>query len=113
MSLQLEKKTVDFDGRPYVLTCNMAALDALQALHGDSMEQIFKTPAKFVSRELFVIMLNRARALCGEEPVPDEQIAEEYTYAMLDEMDIFGMFLRSMDASVAKKAQDAEGEKKN
>ena len=32
---------------------------------------------------------------------------------MLDELDIVGMFLRSMDASVAKKAQDAEGEAKN
>lgn len=113
MSLQLERKTVDFDGRPYVLTCNMAALDELQALHGDSMEQIFKTPPKFISRELFTIMLNRTRKRCGEEPVDADQIAEEYSYAMLDELDIFGMFLRSMDASVAKKAQDAEGEAKN
>lgn len=113
MSLQLERKTVDFDGRPYVLTCNMAALDELQARHGDSMEEIFKMPPKFLSRELFTIMLNRTRKRCGEEPVDEEQIAEEYSYAMLDELDIFGMFLRSMDAGVAKKAQDAEGEAKN
>lgn len=113
MSLQLEKKVVDFDGRPYVLTCNMAALDALQARHGDSLENVFKMPPKVISRELFAIMLNRTRKRCGEEPVDDEQIAEEYSYAMLDELDIVGMFLRSMDASVAKKAQSAEGETKN
>lgn len=112
MSLQLEKKVVDFAGRPYVICCNMAALDELQELHGGSMDAVFQSPVNFVTAELFLIMLNRTRRRCGEEPLTREELGEEYNYAMLEDLDIFGMFLRAMNATVARKTlqEDAAAE---
>lgn len=96
MSLQLERKAVDFHGERYELVCNMAALEALEDAHGGSMKAVFEDTVDHISAELFLTMLNAARADRGEEAVEKGQIAREYNYAMLREMDIFGMFLRAM-----------------
>lgn len=103
MSLQLEHKTVDYNGAPYVLTCNMAALDELQELHGGDMNAVFESPVQPVTAEFFLIMLNRARKKRGEEPVSRADMAEEYSYAMLEDLDIFGMFIRALSSTAAKK----------
>ena len=101
MSLQLERKPVDFHGQRYELTCNMAALEALEEEHGGSMTAVFEDSVDHVNAALFRIMLNDARAERGEEPVDRRQIAREYSYAMLRELDIFGMFLRAMSPEAA------------
>ena len=97
MSLQLEKKTIEYGGAKYALCCKKA---------------VFDDDVNHVSARLFRIMLNRARVKAGDEPVEAAEIAETYSYAMLRELDIFGMLLRAMSPEAAYQAQ-AEQNAKN
>ena len=106
MTLQLERRPFEWNGRSYDLVCNMAALDELQERHGGSMRAVLEAEATPVATELFEIMFARARRKAGEEPVPHEVLAEEMTYAMIEDLDIFGMFMRSLSAKSAHAAQD-------
>ena len=113
MSLQLERKAVEFDGESYELTCNMEALELLEDEYGGSMKAVMEDRVEHVSAALYRIMLNLARADRGEEPVEKRQISRAYSPAMLQEMDIFGLFLRAMSVDAAKKAQNQEEPGKN
>lgn len=113
MSLQLEKKAVEFDGKRYELVCNMEALELLEDEYGGSMKAVMEDRVEHVSAALYRIMLNCARADRGEEPVEKRQISRLYSPAMLQEMDIFGLFLRAMSVDAAKKAQNQEEPGKN
>jgi hypothetical protein len=113
MSLQLEKKAVEFDGKRYELVCNMEALELLEDEFGGSMKAVMEKSVEHVSAALFRIMLNLAREDLDEEPVEKRQISRLYSPAMLQEMDIFGLFLRAMSVDAAKKAQNQEEPGKN
>ena len=112
--LQLEKKEIEFRGNKYEVCCNMRVLEDLQAKYG-SMKTVFGSEINKVAADLFVIMLNRARAKCGEEPITLDDIAEDYNPAMIEDTDVFGMFLRAMSADNARQklAADAEAKGKN
>lgn len=109
MSLQLEKKPVEFDGKRYELACNMAALEALEGEYGGSMKAAFEDSVDHVSAKLFRIMLNQAREEAGEDPVEAHAIARRYNYAMIREMDVFGMFMRAMSPELAQKSKTEVG----
>ena len=102
MNLQLEKRPFRFWGEDYELVCNMAALEDLENCYGGSMKDAMADTVEHVSAKLALCMLNRARKKRGEEPVSEEAFAEELSYAMLQEADIFGMFLRAMSAKVPR-----------
>lgn len=108
MSLQLEKKNVEYGGAKYALCCNMAALEELEQSYGGSMKAVFDDDVNHVSARLFRIMLNRARVKAGDEPVETAEIAEIYSYAMLRELDIFGMLLRAMSPEAAYQKQQEQ-----
>lgn len=112
--LQLEKKKIEFRGREYEVCCNMRVLEKLQDKYGD-MKTVFGSEVNKVSADLFGIMLNHARAKCGETQITLDDIAEEYNPAMLQDADVFGMFLRAMSADAARQklAADAEAKEKN
>ena len=112
MSLQLEKKTVEFDGKSYELVCNMEALELLEDEYG-SMKAVMEDRVEHVQAALFRNMLNCARADRGEEAVEKRRISRAYNPAMLQEMDVFGMFLRAMSVDAAKAAQNKEEPAKN
>lgn len=108
MSLQLEKRTVEFRGKQYDLTFNNEALDALETEYG-GMKAAMEDSVDHVSAAFLRILLNCARADLGEEPLDKRDVAREYSYAMIRELDIFGGFLRAMSPEAAYKAQ-REGE---
>lgn len=112
--LQLEKKKIEYQGEPYEVCCNMRVLEDLQTKYGD-MKTVFGSEVNKVAADLFVIMLNRARAKCGEAPITLDDIAEDYNPAMIQDTDVFGMFLRAMSADTARQklAADAEAKGKN
>lgn len=107
--LSLEKKTIEFDGKSYELCCNMLALEQLEELHGGSMKGVFEMDVNHVNAELLLIMLNEARADNGEEAVTKRAVGKAFNYAMLRELDIFGMFLRAM----SPEANTAQGGEQN
>lgn len=113
MSLQLERKTVEFDGESYELVCNMEALELLEDEYGGSMKAVMEDRVEHVSAALYRIMLNLARADCGEDAVEKRRISRAYSPAMLQEMDVFGMFLRAMSVDAARAAQQKDGAGKN
>lgn len=113
MSLQLERKSVEFDGESYELVCNMEALDLLEDEYGGSMKAVMEDRVEHVSAALYRIMLNCARADRGEEPVEKRKISRLYSPAMLQELDVFGMFLRAMSVDAARAAQQKEESGKN
>lgn len=100
--LQLEKLPIEYHGQTYELVCNMEALELLEEEYG-GMKTVMNDSIDHVSAALFRIMLNCARADRGEEPVDKRSIARAYSYAMLREMDIFGLFLRAMSPEAANR----------
>ena len=108
MSLQLEKRPVEFRGKQYELTFNNEALDALETEYG-GMQAAMEDSVDHVSAAFLRILLNCARADLGEEPLDKRDVAREYSRAMIRELDIFGGFLRAMSPEAAYKAQ-REGE---
>ena len=112
--LQLEKKTIEFRGETYEVCCNMRVLEKLQDKYGD-MKTVFASEINKVAADLFVIMISRAREKRGEEPITLDDIAEDYNPAMIQDTDVFGMFLRAMSADTARQklAADAEAKEKN
>lgn len=108
MSLQLEKISAAYQEKTYTLMCNMAALEDLEAIYG-GMKPAMEDSVDKVSAALFLCMLNRARRKQGEPDVTREELSEEYSYAMIKDLDIFGMFIRALspEAMKAKLAADA------
>ena len=100
--LKLEKLPIEYHGQTYELVCNMEALELLEEEYGD-MKTVMNDSIDHVSAALFRIMLNCARADRGEEPVDKRTISRAYSYAMLREMDIFGLFLRAMSPEAANR----------
>ncbi len=109
--LQLERKKIEYQGKEYEVCCNMRVLEDLQTKYGD-MKSVFGSEINKVSADLFVIMLSWARAKCGEEPITLDDIAEDYNPAMIQDTDVFGMFLRAMSADTARRKLEADAEAK-
>lgn len=99
--LQLEKKTLPYRGHSFELVCNNAALDMLQSLYGGSMEDVMADTVNRVSERLLLIMLNRAAQKQGLELFTLDDIQEDFSYAMILEIDPFGMLLRALSPAAA------------
>lgn len=100
MSLQLETREIEYEGKRYTLKANMKALEALQDDNG-SIGEVYKLIPGEVAERFFRAMLNCARTKLGEPPVDADVIREDYSYAMLHELDIVGMLNRAMFAKPA------------
>ena len=109
MSLQLETRTVVVGGVTYTLKANMKALEALQEECGSMSAVYEKTPGE-IADCFFRAMLNCARKKMGEEPIDPEIIHEDYSYAMLHELDIVGMLNRAMFPPTAEATAAAQPE---
>lgn len=109
MSLQLETRDVIVGGVKYTLKANMEALEALQDEFGSMGAVYEKTPGEMADG-FFRAMLNCARKKNGEEPISKEIIHEDYSYAMLHEMDMVGMLNRAMFPPEAEAVPDKKPE---
>ena len=58
MSIRLEEKPFELDGKVYMLRCNMAVLDALQDAHGGDFGEVMNLPARQGIVEVLAAMLN-------------------------------------------------------
>lgn len=112
MSLQLEKRPVEFRGKRYELTFNNEALDALETEYG-GMKAVMEDSVDHISAAFFRILLNCARADLGEDPLEKRDVARETSYAMFRELDIFGGLLRALSPEAAHKAQKEGASEKN
>lgn len=96
-SLRLEEKPVEFEGRTYVLRCNMAVLDALQEAHSGDFGELMKLEPRAAAPEILAAMLNDyAEDMGWEERWTPRQIAKRVSYAHLVELDVIGLFTRGL-----------------
>ena len=96
-SLRLEEKPVEFDGKQYLLRCNMAVLDALQEAHNGDFGELMKLEPRQAAPEILAAMLNDyAEDMGWEERWTRRQIAKRVSYAQLVELDVIGLFTRGL-----------------
>lgn len=95
-SLRLEEKTVEIDGKEYVLRCNMAVLEALQEAHEGNFSEVLNMPAMQGMVEIFAAMLTDYAEEKGWETWTPKKVRKTFSYATLQSLDILGMFTRAV-----------------
>lgn len=95
--IQLEERSVELDGKHYVLRCNMAVLEAVESQHDDDFEAVMQLPTRQAATEFFTAMLN---------DYADEQgwnvhwtpalVKRKVSWSMLQQLDVIGMLFRSV-----------------
>lgn len=101
MSLRLEEKQLEIDGKVYVLRCNMAVLDALEAAYG-SFQAVMDLPMTEGLPALLAAMLNDyAEDMGWEQSWTTRKIKKRYSLAGLLDLGILGMFNRAITPETA------------
>lgn len=96
-TLRLEEKPFEMEGKTYILRCNMAVLDALQEAHDGDFSAVMNLSARQGCAEILAAMLNDyAEDMGWEERWTPKAIKKRFAYAYLQELDILGMFTRSV-----------------
>ena len=106
MSIRLEQKPFELEGKTYILCCNMAVLDALQDAHDGDFGAVLELPVRQCTVEVLAAMLNDYAEEQGwEERWTPQALKRKFVYSYLLEQDIFGMFQRAL---IPKQTGDAE-----
>lgn len=97
MSIRLEEKPFELEGKTYILRCNMAVLDALQDAHGGDFGEVMNLPARQGVVEVLAAMLNDyAEDMGWPERWTAKQLKKRFSYSYLLESDILGLFTRAV-----------------
>ena len=108
MRLRIEEKRLEVEGRTYVLRCNMAVLDALEATYGD-FQAVMELPIREATAAILAAMLNDYAEDQGWDPDwTARKVKKAFPYAALLELDIIGM----LDRAVTPTNAEAEPETK-
>ena len=108
MSLRLEQIPYEFEGKTYMLRCNMAVLEDIQEAHGGNLEEALDPDHAIHSAvEFLTAMLNDYADDQGwEERWTPAQLKRRISHAMLMELDLVSMLFRSL--SPARKENTPE-----
>lgn len=108
MSLRLEEKPFELEGKVYTLRCNMAVLDALQEAHDGDFGAVYDLPVREGSAQILAAMLNDyAEDMGWEERWTAKQIKKRLPWAALLELDVIGMFTRATVPGLSEKNAEA------
>lgn len=106
-SIRLETKRLEFDGRVWEISCNMAVLDALQTAHGD-FNAIVNRPPFQIAPDLLAAMLNDYAEDQGwDVRYTAKQVARKIPLRVMNELDPLGMFNRACAIEGAAPEEDA------
>ena len=110
-SIRLEKKTLEFDGRVWEICCNMAVLDALQEAHGGSFGALAEMdPIKSVTEVLAAMLNDYAEDMDWKIRCTPRMIAKMVPLAAMKDLDVMGMFWRSVSPDAAEDSAEAAPE---
>ena len=113
MSLRLEEKRIEIDGKVYVIRCNMAVLDALEAAYG-SFEAAVQLPLRDGVSAILAAMLNDyAEDMGWEQSWTAKKVKKRFAFSDMMELDILGMFNRAVvpeNIAGAQETPEAETE---
>ena len=110
MSLKLEQIPYEFEGKTYMLRCNMAVLEDIQEAHGGDLGEALN-PEKAINSavEFLTAMLNDyAEDMEWPERWTPRQLKKRFSYAQLVDADILGLFWRGTIPQTAQAAQPEE-----
>ena len=111
MSLRLEEKRLEVEGKTYVLRCNMAVLDALETAYG-SFEAVMELPVREGQAAILAAMLNDyAEDMGWEQSWTARKIKKRYSLAGLLELGILGMFNRAITPETADSGDEPAADK--
>lgn len=97
MSIQLEEKTFAFNGKTYVLRANMSVLDRIQEDFDGDINKLMAKSINNASALVLAEMLNDYAEEQGWDDHWTEKRVKTYvSMHMLHELDISGMFFRSI-----------------
>ncbi len=104
--IKLETKQVEFDGRVFEISCNMAVLEALQTAH-ESLNAVLALPPFQAAAELLAAMLNDYAEDQGWEiRYTPKQVERRTNLQALNELGVLGMFLRAVTDEAEAPAED-------
>ena len=97
MSIRLEEKPFELEGKTYVLRCNMAVLDALQDAHEGDFGKLFELPVRQCAVEVLTAMLNDYAEEQGwPERWTENVVRRKVNMAMIQEADVIGLVRRAL-----------------
>lgn len=110
MSIRLEEKPFEIDGRVYRLRCNMAVLDRIEEAHG-SFEAVMQLPMRDGVTEILAAMLNDFAEDKGwPQDWTSKRVKKLMSFRDLLELDVLGIFNRAVVPASAAVEQDEPGE---
>ena len=111
MSLRLEEKRIDVDGKTYVLRCNMAVLDAVETAYG-TFQAVMELPVREGQAAILAAMLNDyAEDMGWEQDWTAKKVKKRFPYAALLDLDIMGLFSRAVVPESQRNIQETPTEK--
>ena len=109
--LKMEEVPFEMNGKTYILRCNMAVLDALEASYG-SFQAVMDLPVREGQAAILAAMLNDyAEDMGWDQTWTARKIKKIFPYAGLLELDIMGLFSRAVVPESQRNVQEAPTEK--
>lgn len=109
MSIRLEQKPFEIDGRVYQLRCNMAVLDRIETSCGN-FAAAMELPARTGMAEILAAMLNDyAEDMGWEQDWTAKTVKKKIPYVAILDADVLGMFTRAAIPASAQSTKPAEG----
>ena len=97
MKLKLEEKKLDLDGRIYTLHVNMSVLEKVQEAHGGDFHELMNLSPSVLEAEVLAAMLNDwAEDQGWDDQWTARMIQKRFSMAMIHDLDVWGMFIRSV-----------------
>ena len=96
-SIKLEEKTIELNGKTYVLHVNMSVLDRIQeACGGEITAMLTKTVSESNAITMTAMLNDYAEDMGWEEVWTEKKVKKYFNSAMMRMLDVPGMFFRAI-----------------
>lgn len=97
MTIKLEEKTIELNGKTYTLHVNMSVLDRIQEASGGEIGTLLnRTPNDVMAVTMAEMLNDWAEDQGWEENWTERKVKKVFSVGMLNVLDIFGMFNRAL-----------------
>lgn len=112
-SIKLEEKSIELNGRTYVLHINMSVLDRILTACDGNLDNLLRMSVYDSTAVTMAAMLNDCAEDQGwEEDWTPKKVKKIFTASMMNMLDVTGMFFRAMSPAGLPKIEAKTEEKK-
>ena len=110
--IRLEELPFEFEGKRFLLRCNMNVLADVQDLHGGMISEALngEKPTESMLEWMAAMMNDYADEKCWPERYTAKKLGRKVSLAMIRELDIMGLVTRAL---VPPSVSDPDTEKEN